>query len=208
MFDSATSARQVVAAARIRTARLPSRALAIATFAVAATAVLGTSASAAEPQGLTVYVEGGKSAKTDGRATDTATIGLRIPTQTSFWGGSLSLAFDVYASQWRSDEVAGTRTQFTQLGVVPMFRYRFDAGQSPWFIDAGVGVSWLDGHYRRGNEEFSTEWNFSDHLGVGRNFGADNRHELGVYVKHVSNASIKSPNPGETFYQLRYGYRF
>ncbi len=176
---------------------------------VAATACgFGSAASAAEPQAMSVYVEGGMSAKTDGRDTSTATIGLHIPTQTTFWGGSISLGWDVYLSQWRSDSFNGNRKNFTQVGVVPMFRYRFDAGQSPWFVDGGVGVSYMDGQYRRGNQEFSTEWNFSDHLGVGRNFGADGRQELGVYVKHVSNASIKTPNPGETFYQLRYSYRF
>ena len=179
-----------------------------ALLALALFAAFGASAQAAEPQSMTVYLEGGQSAKTDGRDTSAAAIGLRIPTQTSFWGGSISLAWDVYLSEWKTDAFNGNRTHFTEVGVVPMFRYRFGAGQSPWFVDGGIGVSYMDGKYRRGNQEFSTEWNFSDHLGVGRNFGADQRHELGVYVKHVSNGSFKKPNPGETFYQLRYGYRF
>lgn len=181
---------------------------ALLALAAAASLGFGTAASAAEPQSLSIYLEGGMSAKTDGRDTANATVGLRVPTQVSFWGGSISLGWDVYLSQWKTDAFNGNRTQFTEVGVVPMFRYRFDAGQSPWFVDGGIGVSYMDGRYRRGNQEFSTEWNFSDHLGVGRNFGADRRHELGVYVKHVSNGSLKTPNPGETFYQLRYGYRF
>jgi len=163
---------------------------------------------AAEPQSLSVYVEGGLSTKTDGRDTSTATVGLRIPTPTSFWGGSLSLAWDIYLSEWKTDAFNGNRTRFTQVGVVPMLRYRFDAGQSPWFLEGGVGLSYIDGNYRRGDQAFGTQWNFSDHLGIGRNFGTDRRHELGVVVKHVSNAGLKMPNPGETFYQLRYGYRF
>lgn len=174
----------------------------------AASVFTSFSAHAAEPQGLGIYLEAGQSLESNGRDSTTGTIGLRVPTQTTFWGGSLSLAFDFYVSQWKTDELAGSRSHFTQVGVVPMLRYRFGAGQSPWFLDGGIGVSYIDGHARRGTQEFSTEWNFSDHLGVGRNFGADNRHELGVYVKHVSNAGFKRPNPGETFYQLRYGYRF
>ena len=174
----------------------------------AATVLLAGTARAAEPQGLGVYIEGGLSTKTDGRDTSTATIGLHVPTRITFWGDSLSLGIDVYVSQWERDAASTGRRSYTQIGVVPMFRYRFDAGQSPWFVDGGIGVSYLDGRYWRGSQEFSTQWNFSDHLGVGRNFGTDRRHELGVYVKHVSNASIKTPNPGETFYQLRYGYRF
>jgi len=27
-------------------------------------------------------------------------------------------------------------------------------------------------------------------------------------VQHFSNAGIKEPNPGETFYKVRYAYRF
>ncbi|MDB5895770.1 MAG: hypothetical protein JWQ88_3301 [Rhodoferax sp.] len=169
---------------------------------------MATSVQAMEPQSMTVYVEAGQSAKTDGRDTGAATLGPRIPTQTSFWGGSISLAWDVYLSEWKTDAFNGSRSHFTEVGVVPMLRYRFGGGQSPWFVDGGIGVSYMDGKYTRGNQEFSTQWNFSDHLGVGRNFGADQRHELGVYVKHVSNGGFKKPNPGETLYQLRYGYRF
>jgi lipid A 3-O-deacylase len=191
-------------AAPKRTHVLPKSLIALS----AAAAFMAGSASAAEPQGLGVYIEGGISAKSDGADTSTATIGLRVPTTVTFWGERLSLAVDVYVSQWERDAAGTGRRSYTQVGVVPMLRYRFDSGQSPWFVDGGIGVSYLDGKYQRGSQAFSTQWNFSDHLGVGRNFGADRRHELGVYVKHVSNASIKKPNPGETFYQLRYGYRF
>lgn len=165
-------------------------------------------ANAAEPQSLGVYVEGGISQKSDGRNTEVGTIGLRIPTTVTFWNGSISLAVDTYISHWRTDAFAGNRTSFNQVGVVPMFRYRPDAGQSPWFVEAGVGASYLSDTYHRGNQAFGSRWNFSDHLGVGRSFGTDRRQELGVYVKHVSNAGLDGANPGETFYQLRYGYRF
>lgn len=165
-------------------------------------------ASAAEPQGISIYVEGGLSAKTDGRDTSVGTIGLRIPTSVTFWGGSGSLAIDTYLSHWSADAYAGSQTSFNQIGVVPMFRYRPDAGQSPWFFEVGVGASYLDGTYQRGNQAFGSRWNFSDHLGAGLSFGADRRQELGVYVKHTSNAGLDGSNPGETFYQLRYSYRF
>lgn len=78
----------------------------------------------------------------------------------------------------------------------------------PWFVEGGIGLAYLNEPYRNASKEFGTQWNFSDHLGVGRSFGADRQHELGVYVKHVSNAGVRKPNPGETFAQLRYAYRF
>jgi len=39
-------------------------------------------------------------------------------------------------------------------------------------------------------------------------FGAQHEQELGLYVKHVSNAGLKKPNPGETFLELRYAHAF
>lgn len=164
-------------------------------------------ASAAEPTGPSVYLEGGNTFQ-QGDDTRMATIGLRLPVQRTFWDGRVTAALDLYLSDWKADAVSGTRSQFSQIGLVPMFRYRFDAGQSPWFVEGGVGVSYLSASYQTANKLFSTQWNFSDHLGVGRSFGADHRQELGLYVKHVSNAGLRSPNPGESFLLLRYAYAF
>ncbi len=126
--------------------------------------------------------------------------------------GRVALAYDLYLGHWQADAAPGAHAQFSQLGLVPMLRYRFDAGQSPWFVEAGVGISYLNAPCQTANKSFnksfSTLWNFSDHLGLGRSFGADRRQKLGVYVKHVSNAGLRSPNPGETFVQLRYAYAF
>ena len=164
-------------------------------------------ASAAEPTAPSVYTEGGQTFQ-QGSDTTTATIGLRLPVQRTFWDGRVTAAWDLYLSGWKADVLPGHRSQFTQIGLVPMFRYRFDAGQSPWFVEAGVGISYLSEPYQTANKSFSTRWNFSDHLGVGRSFGAERRQELGLYVKHVSNAGLRSPNPGESFLLLRYAYAF
>ena len=152
-----------------------------------------------------LYLEGGRTLH-DQTSSSMATVGVRVPTRVKFWGDRLSLSIDAYVSDWHQDPLPGARTNFLQLGVVPMFRYRFDGGQSPWFVDAGVGASYLTHDYRTREKSFGTRWNFSDHLGLGRNFGADHRHELGVYLKHVSNGGVSNPNPGETFLLLRYGY--
>ncbi|WP_295958487.1 acyloxyacyl hydrolase [Rhodoferax sp.] len=164
-------------------------------------------ARAAEPTGPSVYLEGGQTVQ-QGSDTRMVTIGLRLPVQRTFWDGRVTLAWDLYLSDWKADALPGVRSQFSQIGLVPMFRYRFDAGQSPWFVEGGVGVSYLDESYQTANKSFSTQWNFSDHLGVGRSFGVERRQELGLYVKHVSNAGLRRPNPGETFVLLRYAYAF
>lgn len=156
-------------------------------------------------QGVGLFLEGGQ-ATHRGTDTDTWTIGVRAPTGVQFFEGRLQLAIEGYASLWQADPLPGARERFTQVGVVPMLRWRFDGGRSPWFVEAGVGASYLLDDYRTRTKRFGSRWNFSDHVGVGLSFGAQQRHTLGLYVKHVSNGGLESPNPGETFYVVRYGY--
>ncbi len=156
--------------------------------------------------GPALYLEAGSSWERSAH-TDTASVGLRVPTGWRWFDGSLALAVDTYLSRWHSRSDVPDRDRYWQLGVVPMLRWRFDAGRSPWFVDAGIGVSYLSHRYRTRAKAFGSRWNFSDHLGVGYIFGNAQRHELGLYVKHVSNAGLDKPNPGETFWLLRYSYR-
>ena len=102
----------------------------------------------------------------------------------------------------------GERVSFTQLGLVPLLRYRFGEGRSNWFIEAGIGVSVMDPIYRTEEKRFSTRFNFVDVAGAGRSFGQRREHELSLRIAHISNANIKKPNPGENFLQLRYAVLF
>ena len=168
-------------------------------------AMCATGAAQAQTSPVSVYLEAGR-APHDGANTNTATVGVRVPTPATFFEGRVTLAVDAYVSGWKTNPVPGADSRLTQIGVVPMFRYKLSESKAAWFVEGGVGASYLTSGYRSLRKEFSTRWNFSDHLGVGRSFGADGRHELGLYVKHVSNAGLKEPNPGETFYLLRYAY--
>lgn len=175
----------------------------LAALCLAATS-LGVHAQGAPRQAAGLYLEAGQ-ARHNGAETDALTLGLRMPTGVHFFEGRLTLAVDAYYSRWRAEPWPGDRDRFTQVGLVPMFRWRFDEGRSPVFVEAGIGASYLVDGYRTRDKTFGSRWNFSDHLGVGVNFGAQRRHELGIYLKHVSNAGLADPNPGETFYLLRYG---
>jgi lipid A 3-O-deacylase len=161
----------------------------------------------ATPQAPSLYVEVGY---TDhrGPATRTRTVGLRMPLPYAFGQGRISTHLDVYLSDWASTAPPPAHRHTAQIGVVPMFRYRFADGQSPWFLDGGIGLSYLAATHHTPSDPFSSRWNFSDHLGVGRNFCARHQHELSLHAKHVSNAGLRKPNPGETFVQIRYAHRF
>jgi lipid A 3-O-deacylase len=66
----------------------------------------------------------------------------------------------------------------------------------------------MDRLYNTPTKQFSTRFNFVDNIGVGRSFGAQRQRELDLRVVHMSNGSIKHPNPGENFLQLRYAVMF
>lgn len=124
--------------------------------------------------------------------------------QRAEWG----LYVEGFVSHWSAKQAEGGRAGFTQLGVVPIFRWRFDQGRSPWFAELGVGVSYLDRLYTTERKRFSTRFNFYDTLGAGRSFGERREHELSLRFAHVSNGGIRKPNPGENFVQLRYARHF
>lgn len=114
---------------------------------------------------------------------------------------------EAFVSRWDARAAEGRRG-FTQIGVLPLLRLRPDAGRSPWFAEAGIGVSTMHPIFETDQKRFSTAFNFVDVVGLGRSFGATRQYELGLRLQHVSNASIRSPNPGQNFVQLRYAASF
>jgi len=123
--------------------------------------------------------------------------------------GELRPYVETVLSHWRYDASGPSgNDHLTQLAVTPVLRWRADGGKSPWFVEAGVGLSVTSSIYHSADKQFSTSFNFGSHLGVGRNFGTRLEHELSLRVEHFSNAGIKHPNPGQNFAQLRYTFHF
>lgn len=123
--------------------------------------------------------------------------------------GELRPYVEAVLAQWRYDAASPSGTEhLTQLAVTPVLRWRADGEKSPWFVEAGVGLSVTSSIYHSADKQFSTSFNFGSHLGIGRNFGTMLEHELALRVEHFSNAGIKHPNPGQNFAQLRYTYHF
>ena len=115
---------------------------------------------------------------------------------------------ELFVNHWRADAVGGGRDSYTQFGLLPSLRFHFSQGNSPWFIELGIGLSWLDRRLQTPERSFSTRFNFYDVIGAGYLFGERRQHETGVRLLHISNAGIKEPNPGQDFVQLRYLSRF
>ena len=122
--------------------------------------------------------------------------------------GTLSGYFDADFGRWTTDRngVEGY-AWMTQVGLTPVLRFRPAGAAADWFAEIGVGLNYILPLYRSGSKRFSTEFNFGDHVAIGRDFGSRGQHEIAVRAEHFSNAGIAHPNPGENFAQLRYSYR-
>ena len=122
--------------------------------------------------------------------------------------GQLTGYWDLSASRWSSTYKGSDHSTWV-IAAKPTLRWRPAQGRSPWFMEAGLGVSYATNHrYITDHKEFSTRYNFATHLGVGYLFGEQLRNEISLRLEHNSNAGIKAPNPGENFLQLRYARYF
>ena len=157
-----------------------------------------------------VYVEGGHAPSSSGH-TDSVTVGLAVPQGSpwTWWGGGVSFYWDFFVSGWRATEPNRIdKKNYAQIGGIANLRYRFGEGASPWFAEAGLGGTVMNTLYRIPDHEFSTAFQFTEQLSIGRSFGQQREHEVSLRVQHFSNGRIKEPNPGENFVRVRYMYRF
>jgi len=111
-------------------------------------------------------------------------------------------------SAWRADAWGGGHQDYWHLTLLPVLRIRPGEGRSPWFFDAGIGISYMTKLYATPHNVFGSKWNFYDMLGAGYSFGARQQDEVELRFVHLSNGGFKDPNPGENFVQLRYAHRF
>lgn len=116
--------------------------------------------------------------------------------------GLLTGHWDAYLSHWRYNGV--NRNNLVLLGLTPTLRWTPDGGASPWFFQGGIGVTLSNHLYHSSEHQFSTAFNFASHIGVGLRWGEQRRHEVLLSLQHISNARIKSPNPGRNLVHLRY----
>jgi hypothetical protein len=92
----------------------------------------------------------------------------------------------------------GGRGTIYDLGFTPVLRTR-----GAWYAEGAIGAHWLSSTSIEPGREFSTHFQFGDHLGVGWRGG---RYDLALRLQHLSNAGLRNPNPGINFLVLRLRY--
>jgi hypothetical protein len=120
-----------------------------------------------------------------------------------------SVYLEASASRWNTrGDGPSQHGVLAQFAAIPVVRYHFAEGDSPWFVEGGIGATITSSLYRSGDKRFSTTFNFGDHVGFGYTFGMKRQHELVLRAEHYSNAGIEKPNPGQNLLQVRYAYHF
>lgn len=172
-------------------------------------AALPAHADSVHPGGRALFIQGGGF---DGAGRRQITGGFIQDFNAGFGlgPGRFSSYGEISLSGWKYDGATGRDSPngLYQLALTPVLRYRLDNGASPYFVEAGIGLTVTNHLYRSRNKRFSTAFQFGDHVGVGYDFGSHQQHEVVLRYEHDSNGSIKKPNPGQNFIQVRYAYWF
>lgn len=127
-----------------------------------------------------------------------------------FWqlgGWDFSLRGELHAA-WLHNSEGDDPRSLGAFGVTPLIRFGKMDGMIRPYVEAGVGFRLLTGTQLNSSYDISTAFQFADMVGAGLKFGNRGQYELGYRFEHVSNASIKRPNPGINFHQIRFGYFF
>ena len=114
--------------------------------------------------------------------------------------------WDLGLGYWKRDARPGQNSNLTEIGFTPVFRLQRNDLKG-FYGEGAIGIHFLsDTHL--GDKRFSTSFQFGDHLGVGYRFGAKSAWDIAYHYQHLSNGSIKKPNDGINFHQIRAQYHF
>jgi hypothetical protein len=98
--------------------------------------------------------------------------------------------------------------ELRDVGLTPVFRFWRNKSHSGFrpFVEAGIGLHYLT-QKNVGPKDFSTHFQFGDHIGIGAEFGNSMRYRVTYQFQHLSNAGIDDPNPGINFHLVSFGFK-
>jgi lipid A 3-O-deacylase len=140
-----------------------------------------------------------------------ADVGVVWDPNLTWWeigGFHFTLVGEGHVSYWHTTESNAVNSNIWEFGLTPVLRFVKSSGYFRPFVEAGVGVRVLS-HARITNDyTLSSGFQFADMVGVGMIFGQKQNYQAGFRFQHISNASIKEPNPGINFEQVYLQYNF
>ncbi len=111
---------------------------------------------------------------------------------------------------WEGEEGHTGVTSLHEAGLSLLLRYRYLRQPLSTFlpyIDAGFGLHYLTEDRIEG-KELGRHWQAGSNIGIGLLFPRDERFELGLRLRHLSNAGTDEFNWGVNQLLARFGVRF
>ena len=111
---------------------------------------------------------------------------------------SLDLSPVISAGAWQAKSDSLYHHDAFDVAFVPMMHWRYPVSEGARLdLEFGIGPAFLS-EPNIGNRVKSTEFQFSDHFGIGVS-SADGHWRAGFAFRHISNLSIKTPNNAVDF---------
>jgi hypothetical protein len=136
-------------------------------------------------------------------------LGLVWDPHLTWWqigGWNFTAVGEAHAVYW--DVGGASSNPIGEFGVSPVIRFEKSAGAWRPYVEAGAGIRVLTHARLTDSYTMSTGFQFADMIGVGVKFGSHQQYQMGYRFQHLSNASIKRPNPGIDFHQIYVQYNF
>ena len=136
-----------------------------------------------------------------------AGLSLRFgPMWSADWGNwKASLRPELELSHFRYTGAGPGPDSLNQVGGIGLLHLHYGEGRFRPYAEAGLGVS-LFSREVLGGKDFSTRFQFSQHLGLGVELAR--RGYAGLQYSHYSNADIEKPNDGIDLHQIVLGAYF
>jgi lipid A 3-O-deacylase len=105
------------------------------------------------------------------------------------------------AAYWQARQRPTPYGSLWDTSLTPVLRWSAsNVAGVRWFVEGGVGAHVLSATRINNDRIFSTAFQFGEAAGAGVAFGDRHRYEVGMYVQHISNARLKEPNNGLTYF--------
>ncbi|MGF6758103.1 acyloxyacyl hydrolase [Paraburkholderia sp. GAS42] len=139
-----------------------------------------------------------------------ADLGLVWDPNWTWWeigGWHFAFVAEGHAAYWHTNE-GNVHDNIFEFGATPVIRFIRGSGLVRPFVEAGVGVRLITHPRISESYTLSSAFQFADMVGVGAQFGSKQQYQAGFRFQHLSNASIKEPNPGINFSEIYLQYNF
>lgn len=141
---------------------------------------------------------------------DKADIALTWDPHLEFWelgSWGFKVLGEAHAAYWHINQ-ADQNGNIGEFGLSPVLRFERNKGYFRPYVEGSVGIRFLSHPSFASNYTMSSSFQFADMLGVGLAFGNKEQYAVGYRFQHLSNASIKEPNPGVDFHIVYFQYNF